>query len=229
MSQLKDMYNIDEAKALFTTKFDSVSKTDSIFAITNKIWKKVTDSSYREIRDSVYYKKLSRVKLYDKQYKVIEEKVFNYYDDLKNKKIYLTNHFKYEYDQYGNITKHINFSDGNIYSYIMQGNGKIITKKKPDEFRKTYYTIYNYTKDQKLQRQTRYQDDKIVHDIRFEYKGNHISKLFYLENFGREDKIIEPTVVVFKYKFDKQKNWTEIIKNVNGKDFYKWIREIEYY
>ncbi|SEM54397.1 hypothetical protein SAMN05421856_10493 [Chryseobacterium taichungense] len=74
-----------------------------------------------------------------------------------------------------------------------------------------------------------YYKNNVWSDIRFEYNGNYIVKLYYLDKFGREDKDIKPTVVTFKYTFDKHKNWTQIIKNVDGKDLYKWVREIKYY
>jgi len=221
--------NLESSKPLFITKFDTISKTDSIFAITNDIWRKVGERSYTIAEDSVYYRKLSRVKIYDNQYKVIEEKFFNYKEDYANKKIYLTRHLKYEYDKSGNVIKQTNFKDGKFYSYIMFGNGKIVRDERIDSYGKTIYTIYTYTKDQKLERKTTYYKDKVWHDIRFEYKNNYITKLFYLDKFGHEDEQIEPTVITFKYIFDKQKNWKEVIKNVDGKDLYKWVREIEYY
>lgn len=221
--------NLESFKPLFVTKFDTISKTDSIFAITNDIWKKVDVRSYTRSKDSIYYKKLSRVKIYNKQYKVIEEKFFNYEDDFENKKILLTRHLKYEYDKSKNLTKQIDFKDGKFYSYVMFGNGKIIREEKNDDYGKSLYTVYTYTKDQKLERKTMYNNEKICFDLRFEYTGNYITKLYYLDKFGQEDKEIEPTVITFKYIFDKQKNWKEIIKNVDGKDLYLWTRQIEYY
>ncbi|MFY1045408.1 hypothetical protein [Chryseobacterium sp. GP-SGM7] len=226
----RSVKNLDNEKPLLVTKFDSISKTDSIFTITNDIWKKIGERSYTSAKDSVYNKKLSRVKIYDNQYRIIEEKLFNYEDDHENRKIYLTDHLKYEYDQFGNITKRINFNDGNLYSYIMLGNGKVISEVQASHsYKKTQYTIYVFTKDQKLERRIYYYDDKVLEDVKFEYKDNHISKLFYLEAFGSKNEQIKSSVIIFKYKFDRQKNWTEIIKNVNGKDLYKWVREIEYY
>lgn len=226
----KYIANLDSFKPLFVTKFDTISKTDSIFAVTNDIWKKYNDGhSYIKAKDSIYHKKLSRVKTYDKLYRVIEEKVFRHEDDFQNKKIVLGEHFKYEYDNYGNLTKKINFSDGNLYSYIVSENGKIIKEEKKDNAGKTSYTLYTYTKDQKLESETTYYNDKLGFEKKFEYKGNYIIQLYYLDKFGREDEQIEPTIIKFKYSFDKHNNWTQVIKNVNGKDLYKWIRKIEYY
>lgn len=225
----KFVNNVESFKPLFVTEFDTISKTDSIFAITNVVWKKVDERSYTRGNDSIYYKKLSKIKIYDNHYRVVEEKFFNYEDDFQNKRISLTRHLKYEYDKSGNLTKQTDFKDGKFYSYIMFGNGKIIKEEKNDDYGKSSYTVYSYTKDQKPERRTVYFNDKIAYDIRFEYNGNYISKLYYLDSFGQEDKRLVPTVITFKYSFDKQKNWKEIIKNVDGKDLYKWIREIEYY
>jgi hypothetical protein len=221
---MKFINNFETVKPLFTVKFDTITRTDSIFAITNEIWKKV-DKGYTQVKDSIYYKKLNRVKVYDNQYKVIEDKFFKYESDFQNRKVYLDRHLKYEYDNFGNVIKETSFSDGNLYSYIISGNGKIIKEEKKDNAGKILYTVYTYSKDQKLERRIMYYNDKVWYDTSFEYKSNYITKVLYLDKDGKK----EPSIITFKYTFDKQKNWTEIIKNVNGKDLYKWIRKIEYY
>jgi hypothetical protein len=224
----KYVNNLESFEPLLFTKFDTISKTDSIFAITNEIWKKVGEG-YRETKDSIYHKKLSRTKIYDKNFKVIEEKYFDYKSDYQNKKIYLSRHLKYEYDKSGNLIKQTDFKDGKLLSYIIFDNGKILKNENIDDDGKTMSTIYTYAKDKKLARKTTYYHDKIWYDIKFEYKNNYITKMYYLDKFGRQNEEIEPIVIVFKYTFDKQKNWIEVIKNVDGKDLYKWIRKIEYY
>ncbi|MEY8760764.1 hypothetical protein [Chryseobacterium tongliaoense] len=224
----KYVNNSESFKPLFVTEFDTITKTDSIFAITNNIWKKI-GNGYSEGKDSIYHKKLSMIKVYDNLYRVIEEKYFNYKDDYQNKKIYLSRHLKYEYDNSGNVTRQTDFKDGKISSYVIYENGKIIKEESIDDDGKKNYTIYTYTKDQKLQQRTIYYKGKVWHDVKFEYKDNYISKLYYLDKFGRQEQKVEPTIITFKYIFDKQKNWKEVIKNVNGKDLYKWVREIEYY
>ncbi|AZA61690.1 hypothetical protein [Chryseobacterium indoltheticum] len=50
--------NFDAEKPLFIIEFDSISKTDSVFVITNDIWKKVGERSYTSAKDSIYYKKI---------------------------------------------------------------------------------------------------------------------------------------------------------------------------
>ncbi|PKF75778.1 hypothetical protein [Chryseobacterium sp. PMSZPI] len=228
-SAKKYLNNMESYKPLFETRFDTLSKTDSIFAVTNTIWKAIENGGYTRVKDSIYHKKLSKIKIYDDQYRVIEEKLFNYESDFQNKRIYQTEHFKYDYDTSGNITKKTSVNDGKRYSYVMYGSGKIIKEERNDDAVSSLYTVYTYTKDNKLERKTVYYKDKVWHDIKFEYKNNYISKVLYLDKFGKQDQEIEPTIIIFKYKFDKQKNWTEVIKNVDGKDLYKWVRKIEYY
>ncbi|WP_124641803.1 MULTISPECIES: hypothetical protein [Amniculibacterium] len=57
---------------------------------------------------------------------------------------------------------------------------------------------------------------------KFQYKDGKISKFEYIEE-GKKH------IVNLNYKFDSKNNWIEIIKNVDGKDLFKWTREIEYY
>lgn len=225
----KYLVNLESFKPLLVTKFDTLSKTDSVYVITNEIWKEAGERSYTKSQDSVYYKKLSRVKTYDDQYRVIEEKFFNYENDYQNKKIYLTKHLKYEYDAYGNLINKTDFDDGKIYYYTMLGSGKFVKEIKDDGTPRISNTIYTYTKDRKLKSRTNYYNNKPWNDIKFEYRDNYITKVLYLDKFDKEDKKVEPKIIIFKYTFDKQKNWTEIIKNVDGKDLYKWVRKIEYY
>ena len=51
--------------------------------------------------------------------------------------------------------------------------------------------------------------------------NDNISKIEFFDN----ENCFE---VTFRYRFDENNNWIEIIKNVNGKDLYMWKREIEY-
>ncbi len=225
----KFIVNYESYEPLFVTEFDSITKTDSIFAITNDIWKKVGERSYTEGKDSIYHKKLSRVKIYNNDFKTIEEKFFDYKSDYQNKKISLNGHYKYEYDGFRNLVKQTGFKNGKISSSVVFENGKKVREEEINDNGTTQSTVYIYTKDQKLERQTMYYNDKIIFERSFKYKGNYITNMTYLNKIGMEDKNIVPKLITFKYKFDKQKNWIEMIKNVDGKDLYKWVREIEYY
>lgn len=88
---------------------------------------------------------------------------------------------------------------------------------------------YEYYDDGNLKTRTHFYQGNISNRIQFVYKNNRIEKIFYLDTWGKDKNNLKPTEIIFKYKFDKQKNWTEIIKNINGKDLYKWVREIKYY
>lgn len=221
----KVITNFEAVKPLLITKFDILTKTDSIFILTNEVWRKL-GKSYEKWKDSVYQKRLYKVRIYDHKYRITEEKKFDSESDFQNK-IVLQTHLKLEYNNYGNIVRQSFFSDGYYHSYVMSESGKIIKEEKTDSGSKIASIVYTYTKDQKLEREIVYYDNKVSSDINFEYNGNYITKLYYLDKFGGKNK--EPVEVIFKYKFDKHKNWTEIIKNVNGKDLYKWVRHIEYY
>lgn len=221
--------NFDAEKPLFIIEFDSISKTDSVFVITNDIWKKVGERSYTSAKDSIYYKKLSRIKIYNNQYRVIEEKIFNYKDDYENKKIFQSGHTKYEYDSLGRITKETKIQDDKYHYFIPEKNGKYREEIKEGGHASISSTIYEYYNDGNLKIRTHLSQGNISDQIQFVYKNNQIEKLFYLDTWGKSKNDLKPVEVIFKYKFDKQKNWTEIIKNVDGKDLYKWVREIEYY
>lgn len=225
----KYISNLENFKPLYITKFDTLTRTDSIFTITNEIWKKEGERSYTEFKDSIFHKKLNRVKIYDNQYRVIEEKSFDHKLDYENKKIFLSNHMKYKYDKSGNLIQRAEIKDGKYHYYTILEKGKIITEEKDGNYEKPMSITYTYTKDQKLERTTAHYNNNIWYDIQFEYKGNYITNMTYLNKIGMEDKNIVPKLITFKYKFDKQKNWIEMIKNVDGKDLYKWVREIEYY
>lgn len=223
----KFITNFEKGKPLLITKFDTITKTDSIFVLTNDLWREKGES-YEKWKDSLYHKRLSKIRIYDHKYRIIEEQKFDYENDFQNR-IALQTNLKLEYDDYGNIVKQSYFSDGYYHLYTVSENGKIIKEEKSDDGSKTLTTVYTYTKDHKLERKVVYYDNKVSSDINFEYNGNYITKFYFFKKFGRADKDIKPTVVNFRYIFDKHKNWTEIIKNVDGKDLYKWVREIKYY
>lgn len=204
---LKKYINRYEDSRFFTvTKFDTLTKTDSTFAITNDIWKKAGERSYVEAKDSVYHQKLYNIKLYNDKYKIVEEKFFDYKSDYENKKISLRRHLKYEYDESGNKIKEIELNEGRVFSIIVFENDKIISEEKIDGNGKATINIYRYTKDKRIESKTSYYDDKVLAEYKYEYQGSYIAKISFLDKLGRQNKEIQPTIVIFKYKFDKQKN-----------------------
>lgn len=225
----KFVNNLESLKPLFITKFDTLTKTDSIFAVTDFIWRKVGERSFQEGKDSIYREKLAQVKMYDENFRLKEAKFFDYKYDYKNENIFQTGHSKYEYDSLGNIKRKAEIQDGKYHYYIISENGKYIKEEKEGNFSKSSSTEYSYLNDGKLEQKTGFSNGNISHQVRFEYKNNLIEKLFYLDTWGKKNDNLKANIITFKYKFDKQKNWIECIKNVDGKDLYMWKREIQYY
>lgn len=211
------------------TKFDTLSKTDSIFAVTDFIWKKVGENSFQEGKDSIFRKKLCQVNFYDNEFQIKESKFFDYKIDRYNKKLFQSGYMKYERDSLGRIKKETQIQDDKYHYFVLEKDGKYREEIKDGGYASTSSIIYEYYNDGNLKTKTHFYQGNISNQIQFVYKHNQIEKLFYLDTWGKNKEDLKPTEVIFKYKFDKQRNWTEIIKNVNGKDLYKWIRKIEYW
>lgn len=220
-------YNHNEF--LTVTKFDTLSRTDSIFAVTDFVWNKVGERSFQEGKDSIFRKKLSRVDLYDNNFQIRESKFFDYKLDHYNKKLFQSRYAKYERDSLGRIIKETEIQDDKYHYFVLEQNGKYREEIKEGGHASISSIIFEYYNDGTIKTRTHLYQGNISDQIQFVYKNNQIEKLFYLDTWGKNKNDLKPTEVIFKYKFDKQKNWTEIIKNVNGKDKYKWVREIEYY
>lgn len=221
--------NFDAEKPLFITKFDTLSKTDSIFTITDFVWKKVGENSFQEGNDSIFRKRLSQVNFYDNEFQIKESKFFDYKIDYYNKKLFQSGYTKFERDSLGRIKKETQIKGDKYHYFVLEKNGKYREEIKDGGYASTSSTVYEYYNDDNLKARTHFYQGDISNKIKFVYKNNQIEKLFYLDTWGKDKNDLKTTEIIFKYKFDKQKNWTEIIKNVNGKDLYKWVREIKYY
>lgn len=99
--------------------------------------------------------------------------------------------------------------------------------KLKEEYRGDFSIIYEYTDRGFLAKKSEYNKEKLREQKFYTYKGDYIDTFKYSYSIDEENNGCEE--INFKYKFDKHKNWTEITKNVNGKDLYVWKREIEYY
>lgn len=77
----KFITNFETVKPLLITKFDILTKTDSIFILTNEVWRK-SGKSYEKLKDSVYQKRLCKVRIYDHKYRIVEEKKFDSESDF---------------------------------------------------------------------------------------------------------------------------------------------------
>ncbi|MBW8362334.1 MAG: hypothetical protein K0M56_09150 [Kaistella sp.] len=219
----------NEWNHLLVSEFDSISKTDSVFSVTNQYMKSLGERTYTSAKDTIYHKRLIKVKMYDSLFRVINEKIFNP-DDYNIKKVFLEKNILYEYDLLGIITKKTEIKDDKYHYFIQEKNGKYREEIKDGGYASVSSVEYKYYNDGKLDTRTHYYQGNISHQIHFEYDDyNLITKLLYLDTWGKNKNDLKPTVVTFKYKFDKHKNWTECIKNVDGKDLYLWKREIQYY
>lgn len=171
-------------------------------------WRKEDEKTFSYgVHDSIITPYKDIINEYDSKNRLTKQQRFNLYDDEKYQNPVLTNETIYEYknDNISSITKHYKNGNSN-YSYYEWDNSNRLTKK--------------YCCDKNI--------SKAIMIEEYLYKNDKISVLNYSEEtFEKEKK--KKYHITFLYKFDNQNNWIEIIKNVNGKNLYKWIRDIEYY
>jgi hypothetical protein len=90
--------------------------------------------------------------------------------------------------------------------------------------------IQEYDEKERILKLSRYYNSKedLQSQIVYDYDGDLIVGLKITETEFPSNNLIV-IEVVFDYKFDDEGNWIEISKVVDGKELYKWIRNIEYY
>ncbi|MBB5332052.1 hypothetical protein [Chryseobacterium koreense] len=211
------------------TKYDSVSKTDSIFTVTDFIRKKVGENSYQDAKDSIFRKKLTRVNLYDENFQIKESKYFDHKTDYNNKKLFQSGFTKFEYDSLGRTTKETQIRDDKYHYFILEENGKYREELKDGEYPSVSSVEYEFDKNGNIIKKTRIYQGSITNQAQFVLDKNQIQKLYYIDSWGKKNEELVPNNVLFKYKYDQHNNWIECIKNVNGQDLYLWKREIKYY
>lgn len=148
------------------------------------------------------------------------------YKDIVNEYDFNNNLIRQKlYDLYGN-TKHQNIAiekEETLFFY----NDKLLIKKivKNNNFSVPSYYFYDYDQKHRLIRKYCCSENKNDSTLSYEYhyENSKIVKSVYKELNSRNYSID------FKYKYDKNNNWIEIIKIINGLPSYKWIREITYY
>lgn len=169
--------------------------------------------SYRFYKNPNVWKKTSeRTHTYG-----VQDTIGTFYKDLIN-----------EYDSKGRLIKIYRYSlydDRNyekpiltntqVYEYDDIGNMTMMNNN--------YYFVYD--KKNRLIQKNCCKDNNGKPRVYQKYKYNDKNQIKELEYFG-ENKVHK---AVFRYKYDENNNWIEIVKNVDGKDMYKWIREFEYY
>lgn len=142
------------------------------------------------------------VNTYDEKNRILKHQTYDLYRadiDLKKPKLTLQIDYLYENDHLVSTSKRHNDDDATVNYFKYNKTGKIAE----------WYCCDNDIKKATIIKKFKYKDDKIISTVLI-WKGE-------IQN------------ITFRYKFDSKNNWTEIIKNVNGKDLYKWIRKIEYY
>lgn len=166
-------------------------------------WKNVGERSWSYgVQDSVLTVYKDIVNEYDTKNRLVKQQKFDLYeDDEEHRNPLLTNQI----------------------DFVYVGNNLVLRKRR---FRTGMESFDHYKYNKLNQISARYCCDKnidnamIVEEYKFD-KG-FIKKLKYTE----EKKVYN---VSFRYKFDSRNNWVEIIKTVDGKDLFKWVRQIEYY
>lgn len=226
-------YNYDEAKRLVK----EIEKTRYSTYITDYHYRKnQVQYNFRQKRriDNETRKETKWRRRYYQNDKALQ--VMEYDDDKREEKLFIWIRDGNNSDTFYKILREIRFYDekNNLVEVkVFDRDKKLIEHQKyhqrklKEVYRGTLFIVYEYTDRGFLAKKSEYKDEKLREQKVYTYKGDYIDTFKYCYNINKENG--ECVEVNFKYKFDKYKNWTEIIKNVNGEDLYIWKREIEYY
>lgn len=154
------------------------------------------------VQDSILTVYKDIINYYDEKNRLIKSENYDLYeDDEEHKKPLLTNQIINKYE------------DDNL----------IFNKRKYRTGMESF-NYYKYNKNKQISERYCCNEDitKAMIVEKYKYKKEKISNLTYIE----EGKKYE---ISFKYKYDSKNNWIEIVKNVDGKDLFKWVRKIEYF
>lgn len=171
-------------------------------------YRKVGERSWsRGVQDTIgnIYKDL--VNIYDESNKLIERKQYGLNSDGDHKGTKLTEHTIFKYR-----------------------NNNLIQKVKGYSSNRPYYTNYEYDKKNRLVKKYYFteKESNTKRTEKYDYEDDEIIFLEYTEKYW-PTKELRTYEIEFNYKYDDKGNWNEIVKIVDGKELYKWIREIEYY
>jgi hypothetical protein len=157
---------------------------------------------------------------------ILKDQTYVY--DLKNRLINTLNYAFSKEDNYQTaklIYQEINKYDNNNLIRVEKriengGTSTFLNYKYDKQNRLIEYNVCNETNS----------NPKIIE--KYKYRNNKIISLEYInESYDESFEVngMKKSTSTFSYKYDIKNNWTEIVKNVDGVDLYKWIREIEYY
>lgn len=178
------------------------------YVLHKRKWKNIDNNQRCFCEDPIGVKEMIKKNYFDEKNNLIKVENYKLSEDNTN---YLNSRVEYEYnDDNKLISKQDFWRDWN-------------SALNKTELKKGTKTIYEY-KFGKLLKKLSYTDNQSLNmNTTYYYDDNdNISKIEFFDN----ENCFE---VTFRYRFDENNNWIEIIKNVNGKDLYMWNREIEYY
>lgn len=146
----------------------------------------------------------SSVYEYDDKNRLLKRLDYDYSAKNNYKKPILLHQVLYKYDDFKTTVKTI-YESGNSSSfiYVYDKKNRIIE----------YHCCSDTISDSERIKKYTYIKDKII-SLQYITKDNYKTKIQNID---------------FKYKFDNNNNWIEIIKIVDGKERFKRTREIEYY
>jgi hypothetical protein len=170
---------------------------------TPKIYEKTESNSYTLKEDSLGQFYTKSQKFYDLEGNLIQEESFTH-PNIYNQ-TFLRNKLLYKYDNRGNcIEKKEIQSDS---SYV-----SAVRKRYDLKSRKIYESWIRLSPEQFLEYSKEY----------FYNDNDELTQLI----INRENKTYK---VNFTYKYDKQNNWIEQTKYIDGKKLFIWKRQITYY
>ncbi|WP_179336140.1 hypothetical protein [Winogradskyella costae] len=159
----------------------------------------------------------------------VQDTIGNIYKDLVNK-----------YDESNRLIERKTYglkSDGDHkgtklgkHTIFKYKNNNLIQEITGSSSDRPYYTNYEYDKVNRLKKKYYYteKESNTRQVEKYDYKNDKIKFLEYTEE-DWSSKELKTYKVEFDYKYDANGNWNEIVKKVDGKELYKWIRQIEYY
>jgi len=159
----------------------------------------------------------------------VQDTIGNIYKDLINK--YDESNRLIERKTYGLNSdgdhKGTKLGEHTIYNYK---NNNLIQEIRGYSSDRPYYTNYEYDKENRLKKKFYYteKESNTRRVEKYDYKDDKIRLLEYTEE-DWTSKELRTYKIEFNYKYDDIGNWNEIVKKVDGKKLYKWIRQIEYY
>lgn len=177
------------------------------YVLHKRKWKNIDNNQRCFCEDPVGVKEMIKKNYFDEKNNLIKVENYKLSEDNTN---YLNSKVEYKYDDNKLISKQDFWRDWN-------------SALNKTELKKGTKTIYEY-KFGKLLKKLSYTDNQSLNmSTTYYYDDNdNISKIEFFDNENSFE-------VTFRYRFDENNNWIEIIKNVNGKDLYMWKREIEYH